>query len=165
MEAKALNATAGARVAWIDNIRWTVIAMVVLMHACVTYSGMGSWFYNEATTQDIASTLVFSIYQTFSQAFFMGLMFFLAGIMIPAAYDRKGFLRFVGDRAVRLGVPSLVFMLLLDPLLTVIRRCGRPLPRRASPPKSFMSRSRAWSRSSRSSRSRSARCSPLAPAS
>jgi glucan biosynthesis protein C len=52
----------------------------------------------------------------------MGLMFFLAGIMIPAAYDRKGFLRFVADRAVRLGVPSLVFMLLLDPLLTVMRR-------------------------------------------
>jgi glucan biosynthesis protein C len=125
MEAKTLNATAGTRVAWIDNIRWTVIAMVVLMHACVTYSGMGSWFYKETLPQDIASTLVFSIYQTFAQAFFMGLMFFLAGIMIPGAYDRKGFLRFLADRAVRLGVPSLVFMLLLDPLLTVIRQVAK----------------------------------------
>lgn len=124
MEAKNLTAPSGTRIAYIDNIRWTVIAMVVLMHACVTYSGMGSWFYNEPTTQDIASTLVFSLYQTFTQAFFMGLMFFLAGLMIPAAYDRKGFPRFVGDRAVRLGVPSLVFMLILEPLISGIRRVG-----------------------------------------
>jgi glucans biosynthesis protein C len=124
MEGKTLTAPAGARLAWIDNVRWTVIAMVVLMHACVTYSGMGSWFYNEKTTQDIASTLLFSIYQTFAQAFFMGLMFFLAGIMVPAAYDRKGFPRFLADRAVRLGVPSLVFMLLLDPLTNIIRELG-----------------------------------------
>ena len=98
--------------------------MVVLMHACVTYSGMGSWFYVERTTQDIASTLVFGIYQSFAQAFFMGLLFFLAGTLVPAAYDRKGFLRFVGDRAVRLGVPSLVFMLILNPLTNIIRDIG-----------------------------------------
>jgi glucans biosynthesis protein C len=121
---KTLNAPSGARLAWIDNIRWTMIAMVVLMHTCVTYSGMGSWFYNETLQQDIASTLVFSIYQTFAQAFFMGLLFFLAGTLVPKAYDRKGFLRFVGDRAVRLGVPSLVFMLLLNPLANVIREIG-----------------------------------------
>ena len=124
METKTLTAPAPARLAWIDNIRWTMIAMVVLMHACVTYSGMGSWFYNEPTTQDIASTLVFSVYQMFAQAFFMGLLFFLAGTLVPGAYDRKGFLRFLGDRAVRLGVPSLVFMLILDPLTNLIRELG-----------------------------------------
>jgi glucan biosynthesis protein C len=121
---KTLIAPTGARLAWIDNIRWTAIAMVVLMHACVTYSGMGSWFYNETLPQDIASTIVFSLYQTFAQAFFMGLLFFLAGTLVPRAYDRKGCLRFVGDRAVRLGVPSLVFMLLLDPLANIIRTVG-----------------------------------------
>jgi glucan biosynthesis protein C len=115
---------AKTRIAYIDNIRWTVIAMVVLMHACVTYSGMGSWFYVEKTTQDIASTLVFGIYQSFAQAFFMGLLFFLAGTLVPAAYDRKGFPRFVADRVVRLGVPSLVFMLILDPLTNIIRKVG-----------------------------------------
>jgi len=126
METKTLNpsAPAGARLAYVDNIRWTVIAMVVLMHACVTYSGSGSWFYVEKTTQDIASTLAFGIYQSFAQAFFMGLLFFLAGTLVPAAYDRKGFLRFVGDRAVRLGVPSLVFMLVLNPLTNIIRDIG-----------------------------------------
>ena len=126
METKTLTAStpSDARVAYIDNIRWTVIAMVVLMHACVTYSGMGSWFYVEKTAQDVVSSIVFSVYQTFAQAFFMGLLFFLAATLIPAAYDRKGFGRFLADRAVRLGVPSLVFMLVLDPLTNIIREVG-----------------------------------------
>jgi glucans biosynthesis protein C len=123
-EMKTPTAPAGSRVAWIYNIRWTVIAMVVLDHACVTYSGIGLWFYKENLPRDIASTIVFSLYQTFAQAFFMGLLFFLAGTLVPRAYDRKGFLRFAGDRAVRLGVPSLVFMLLLDPLTNAIRTIG-----------------------------------------
>jgi len=114
----------GARIAWVDNLRWTVIAMVVLMHACVTYSDQGSWFFMEKMSQDVASTLVFGIYQSFAQAFFMGLMFFLAGTLVPAGYDRKGFLRFVADRAVRLGVPSLVFMLILAPLISLIRQAA-----------------------------------------
>jgi glucans biosynthesis protein C len=124
MKPKSVTAPSGARIAYIDNIRWTVIAMVVLMHACVTYSGAGSWFYVETSTQDVASTLVFGIYQSFAQAFFMGLLFFLAGTLVPAAYDRKGFLRFVADRAVRLGVPSLLFMLILAPLTSILRSVG-----------------------------------------
>jgi glucan biosynthesis protein C len=78
----------------------------------------------EKMDQDVASTLVFGIYQSFAQAFLMGLMFFLAGTLVPTGYDRKGFLRFVADRAVRLGVPSLAFMLVLNPLIGLIRRAG-----------------------------------------
>jgi glucan biosynthesis protein C len=100
MESKTVSAPAGARIAYIDNLRWSVIAMVVLMHACVTYSSQGSWFFMEKMNQDVASTLV------------------------PTGYDRKGFLRFVADRAVRLGVPSLAFMLVLNPLIGLIRRAG-----------------------------------------
>src|SRR5512135_1174282 len=61
-----------ARMAFVDNIRWTVIAMVVLVHAAVTYSGLGSWYYKEPASLDIVSQLVFFVYEMFSQAFFMG---------------------------------------------------------------------------------------------
>ncbi|MGO9310000.1 MAG: acyltransferase family protein [Spirochaetia bacterium] len=120
------SASVGAtpRMAWIDNIRWTVIAMVVLVHACVTYSGLGSWYYKEPGVLGIGAKLVFTAYTTFSQAFFMGLLFFVAALFVPASYDRKGFAKFVGERAFRLGVPSLVFMLILDPLTSLIRAWG-----------------------------------------
>ena len=112
------------RMAFVDNIRWTVIAMVVLMHACVTYSGIGSWFYREPGTLGIGAQLAFPMYMTFAQSFFMGLLFFVSAAFVPASYDKKGFLRFLGERAFRLGVPSLVFMLVLDPLTNLIRELG-----------------------------------------
>ena len=110
--------------AWVDNIRWTVIIMVVVVHACVTYSGLGSWYYKEPRVLDIGAKLVFWMYGIFSQAFFMGLLFFVAAAFVPASYDRKGFGRFVGERALRLGVPALVFMLVLDPITSTIASMG-----------------------------------------
>lgn len=112
------------RMAFVDNIRWTVIAMVVLIHACVTYSGLGSWYYVEESSLGIAERLVFYVYQIFSQAFFMGLLFFVAAVFIPGAYDRKGFRRFLTDRLVRLGAPTLIYMLLLHPLTVFVREAG-----------------------------------------
>jgi glucan biosynthesis protein C len=112
------------RIAYIDNIRWTVIAMVVLVHACVTYGGLGSWYYKEPGALDLDARLVFWMYSIFSQAFFMGLLFFVAAMFMPSSYDRKGFAGFVGERAFRLGIPALFFMLVLDPLTTLARDIG-----------------------------------------
>ena len=124
MSMPSVSAGAKPRMAWIDNIRWTVIAMVVLVHACVTYSGLGSWYYKEPAVLDIGAKLVFWMYSIFSQAFFMGLLFFVAAAFVPASYDKKGFGRFVGERALRLGVPALIFMLVLDPITSLIRDIG-----------------------------------------
>jgi glucan biosynthesis protein C len=124
MSIPSAAAPAKARMAYIDNIRWTVIAMVVLVHACVTYSGLGSWFYKEPSALDLGAKLVFWMYSIFSQAFFMGLLFFVAAAFMPASYDRKGFAKFVGERAFRLGIPALVFMLVLDPLTNMAREIG-----------------------------------------
>jgi len=122
--AAARPAAAGApetsRVAFIDNLRWLVIGMVVVMHACVTYSGLGSWYYKEPSALGAPSLLVFSVYQSFAQAFFMGLLFLISAYFIPRAYDRKGFCRFVRDRLFRLGVPTLVYMLILNPLIALV---------------------------------------------
>jgi Acyltransferase family len=115
-----LNEQARPRMAYIDNLKWTMIIMVVLIHACVTYSGIGSWFYKEPSSLDAVSTLVFSFYESFSQAFFMGILFFIAATFVPGSYDRKGFGRFIADRCVRLGVPVLIFMLVLDPLIRLL---------------------------------------------
>jgi len=124
MSSPSVSSAAKPRMAYIDNIRWTVIAMVVLVHACVTYSGLGSWYYKEPAVLDLGAKLVFWMYSILSQAFFMGLLFFVAAVFIPASYDKKGFGRFLGDRAFRLGIPALVFMLILDPVTNLARDLG-----------------------------------------
>lgn len=109
-------APATARLAFVDNLRWVMIVLVVSMHAAVTYSHLGSWYFMEDPKPGLGLTIVFATYQTFLQAFFMGLLFFVAGYFVPAAFDRKGFGRFVHDRAIRLGAPSLLFMLGIQPV-------------------------------------------------
>ena len=46
----------------------------------------------------------------------MAALFFIAGYFSAAAYDRKGFSRFVRDRLIRLGLPTLLYMFVIGPL-------------------------------------------------
>src|SRR5512135_2993223 len=57
--------------------------------------------------------------------FGMGVFFLLAGYFTPGSYDRKGGASFLRDRLVRLGIPLVVYDLLLDPLTAYLAR-GRP---------------------------------------
>lgn len=116
------------RLLFIDNIRWTVIVLVVMVHAAVTYSGLGHWYYYERREIDALSGLFFGFFLSSAQAFSMGLLFLLAGYFVPGSFDRKGAGRFLRDRAVRLGIPTLIFMLLLEPLLSLLPAAVRGDP-------------------------------------
>jgi glucan biosynthesis protein C len=102
------------RLFFIDNIRWLMIVFVVMTHAAVTYSNLGMWYYIEPAKLDIISLAIFGIYQSFTQAYSMGLLFLIAGYFVPGSFDRKGFCRFLTDRTVRLGIPTLIYMLLIN---------------------------------------------------
>jgi fucose 4-O-acetylase-like acetyltransferase len=104
------------RLQFIDNLRWVMIVLVVSMHAAVTYSHLGSWYFMEDPQPPQAVLVLFAAYQMFLQAFFMGLLFLIAGYFVPGAFDRKGFCNFLRDRVLRLGVPSLLYMLAIHPV-------------------------------------------------
>ena len=104
------------RLDFIDNLRWVMIVLVVSMHAAVTYSHLGSWYFMEDPKPGPAVMVFFAAYQMFLQAFFMGFLFLIAGYFVPPAFDRKGLGRFLRDRAVRLGIPSLIYMVFIHPL-------------------------------------------------
>ncbi len=105
------------RMLFVDNVRLTLIVLVVCMHAAVTYSGLGSWYYKETLPLDTASRLFFICFQGFLQAFFMGTLFALAGYFAAQALKKKGPKAFVLGRAWRLGLPSLLYMLAINPFI------------------------------------------------
>ena len=105
------------RLLYIDNIRVLCIALVVVMHAAVSYSGFGSWYYNEPTKLNLGSMLFFGVFQSHLQAFFMSLFFLISGYFVPASLERKGAGPFLRDRLFRLGVPLLVYVFVLHPLV------------------------------------------------
>ena len=108
------------RLLFIDNIRWLMIILVLSMHASDTYSPFGNWYYVDrpkgGVTSGFGTEVFFGVYQSVLQAFFMALLFFIAGYFSADAYDRKGFSAFIRDRFLRLGLPTLLYMLVIGPL-------------------------------------------------
>jgi len=109
--------TTDERLHFIDNLRSAVIFLVIAVHTTITYSHIGSWYYEEKNTLDPITSLLFLMFEAHCQAYFMGIMFFLAGYFVPSAFDRKGFCQFSKDRFLRLGVPALFFMVVIQPLV------------------------------------------------
>jgi fucose 4-O-acetylase-like acetyltransferase len=97
-----------------------MIGLVVNMHACVTYSHVGSWYRMEQPEPSMAVKLAFFLWQGHLQAFFMGLLFFLAGVFAYRSLQRRGPGAFLLERGRRLGLPSLLYMLLLHPFIVYV---------------------------------------------
>ncbi|GAA3206628.1 acyltransferase family protein [Nonomuraea helvata] len=99
----------------IDNLRTVLTVLVVVHHVAVTYGNIPLWYYTEPAKDP--SGVLLDLLVTFNQAFFMGFFFLISGFFTPGSYDRKGGRAFVRDRLVRLGIPLLLFILLLRPLV------------------------------------------------
>ncbi len=118
----AAAAPQGKRLLFIDNFRILLICGVLVVHLSVTYGGAGSWMYRDPAATDMFTVTFLSILTAIGMACGMGLFFLLAGYFTPASYDRKGGTSFVRDRIIRLGIPWLVYSLLLQPLVYYIVR-------------------------------------------
>jgi peptidoglycan/LPS O-acetylase OafA/YrhL len=108
------------RRAWIDNLRTLMIVLVVNMHACVTYSHVGSWYRMEDPEPGMPVKIVFLFWQGHLQAFFMGLLFFLGGVFAHDSLARRGPAAFLRERGRRLGLPSLLYMLVIQPFMVYV---------------------------------------------
>jgi hypothetical protein len=104
------------RLLHIDNLRIALTALVVVHHSAIAYSHIPLWYYAEPATDPSATLL--DILLVLDQSFFMGAFFLIAGLFVPGSYDRKGAGRFLRDRLVRLGVPLLLFAVVLRPLVS-----------------------------------------------
>jgi fucose 4-O-acetylase-like acetyltransferase len=101
---------------YIDCLRSVMIALVVLHHTALTYGASGLWFYHELRPSATPSSVILTLFTATNQAYFMGLLFLLAGYFTPASLERKGYARFLSDRFLRLGLPLLAFGLILGSL-------------------------------------------------
>jgi glucan biosynthesis protein C len=97
------------RLRHVDDLKIVLTAGVIAAHAAITYGAEGSWFYEEDGPEWLTVPLALGA------IFGMGLFFFLAGAFTPASLARKGTRRFLADRWLRLGVPFLVFGLVIVP--------------------------------------------------
>jgi glucan biosynthesis protein C len=109
-------ATKRPRLLYVDNLRTLLIIMVVLWHMAVTYGAPGFWPYREGPADDLTA-LVFTLFSAINGPYVLGFFFMIAGYFSPGAYDRHGPGPFLKARIMRLGIPLLIYVFLIDPLI------------------------------------------------
>lgn len=121
-ETKTLESRASAtpRLLYVDNMRIVLITAVVLGHLSVSYGAIGDWYYSEIGEGSSVINIFLLMVMGIGAGFAMGLFFMIAGYFTPAAYDRKGPARFLLDRFKRLGIPWLVYEVLINPFVHYI---------------------------------------------
>src|SRR6266581_7576926 len=109
----------GKRLLFLDNLRIVLICGVLVNHLNDTYGAIGAWEYHDLVTNLLTGTLL-SILHGILMACGMGFFFLLAGYFTPGSYDRKGRRVFLQGRLVRLGLPLLLYDLLIQPLVVYL---------------------------------------------
>lgn len=120
------------RFAAIDNLRAVLVAWVIACHALMGYTVIGGWPYDEVTEATMSRhlELILGTILGPTALFVMGTFFFLSGLLASGSIARHGPAGFVRQRLFRLGLPWLLFTLLVWPLLmwAAYRSAGHPLP-------------------------------------
>jgi fucose 4-O-acetylase-like acetyltransferase len=113
----------GQREHWADNLRVLVIAAVVVSHTAQAYVEGSPWYYMDRTTTTAWLWTFFPAYLISFLA--LGPLFLVAGYFSARSLARKGAGAFARSRLLRLGVPLIVFIFLIDRLAAYLGDLGR----------------------------------------
>ena len=108
------DAAARPRAAWADNLKVLLVTGVIVAHTTMAWTGVGNWVFREPTVREPLLTLL-TMLTALGALFGMPLFFMVAGYFTPRSLARKDTRRFLVDRAKRLLLPMLAFVVLLSP--------------------------------------------------
>lgn len=106
------------RVAYLDNLKLLLVAVIVAGHGALAYGSLeNAWPYQDIHEVQLGavSDVALAVIVIPAVLFVMGLFFLISGLVTPGSVARKGPGRFARDRLVRLGLPLLVWTLVLWP--------------------------------------------------
>lgn len=120
--------TTKPRLLYIDNLRILVISLVIVSHCSITYGGPGGWYFTDPGNAP-GIPFVLAVIDTINQSFFMGFFTLVSAYFVLPSLLRKGREKFAHDRLIRLGIPLLFYVLVINPVLTILlQAAGAPLP-------------------------------------
>lgn len=103
------------RVIYFDNLRFLLVLCVVLQHSSNAYSNLVWWPVADDNTSIFVEWL-----RAFIDAFAMPLLFYIAGYFAVPAINKKGVATFLKGKLKRLGIPWLICILTICPILPLI---------------------------------------------
>jgi len=119
------------RLDYIDNIRILLTTVVILNHLSITYGAPGGWYYSEFEISELTlipmTTLI--MFAAVNQAYSMGFFFLLSGYFTAKSISKEKIQVFLFQRALRLGIPILLFVYLISPVMRLsFRRIAYKIP-------------------------------------
>jgi glucan biosynthesis protein C len=100
------------RLYFLDNLRIALTILVIAHHVGQSYGPTGgSW-----PIQEPARAAVLGPFFTVNRSFFMSLFFLISGYLMVMSYDRSRPIAFIKSRLLRLGIPLVLFFVLVIPL-------------------------------------------------
>jgi len=106
------------RLLYIDNLRILLTILVIMHHFAIGYGAPGGFYYSENGPMSDVSEILLTLFVAINQAFFMGFFFMISSYFSPGSIDRKGAGSYLKDRLKRLGLPILLYMLVIAPLMS-----------------------------------------------
>ena len=105
------------RVVQIDTLKVLLVAWIIACHALLGYTAIGGWPYDEVNEVVMSPRAEFALSVALGPTglFVIGTFFFLDGLFAPAEVARHGLRGFSVSRVLRLGLPWLVFMVVIWP--------------------------------------------------
>ena len=103
------------RVVFFDNLRLFLVVCVVFQHVANAYNGLDWWPVAEA-----GAGLGVDWLAAVLDAFTMPLLFYVAGYFAVPTMEKRGFLSFVKGKLKRLGLPWLIILLTICPILPLV---------------------------------------------
>ena len=113
----------GPREYWADNLRVLVIAVVVVWHTVIAYLGGTGWYYLDRTTSKAWAAAVTPAWVI--AGFALGPLFLVAGWFSARSLAHRGAGGFARGRLLRLGVPLIIFVFLINGLASYVGERGQ----------------------------------------
>ena len=108
IDATASTSIASARVAFMDNIRYLMVALVVVYHSVAAYAIVAPhWMVHDTNT--FAADIIRELFDVFM----MPVLFFAAGYFALPSLEKKGLWEFLKDKVKRLWVPWALAVLII----------------------------------------------------
>lgn len=107
------STTRGHRINYIDNLRWICVFLLIPYHAAMSYNIWGEDFYIFFVPSKPIAALVL-----FCSPWIMPLMFLLAGVSAGFSLKKRGYLGFIKERFIKLGMTFILGVLLITPVLS-----------------------------------------------
>jgi hypothetical protein len=100
----------------LDRLKVVLTAGVIVAHAAMSYGAAGTWIYEEDSLSTPMGTALSALVGG-GVMFVLGLFFLIAGMLTTGPLRRHGPLRFLASRLGRLGIPVVVYALVVWPVL------------------------------------------------